>query len=809
MGYSMNVEEALEIADEALFATTGKHLTDVQKSIFEGSWKDQAYRVIAENCYREEQHVKNEGWKLWKLLSKALGEEVSKNNFKAAIERRGQQPKAKLEIPKFYIEALVKEVRKKIRPIIQERHGKMKVLDMNHPIEIGEIYTHVNILESITGRKRLKISDFSQKFDPESEDFERIGFGKVAEAGVRGEEAVKRYSKLMVLGKPGAGKTTFLRYLALQAIEGKLKPERVPIFVTLREFADSKDKTNLLQFIVQYYSISESEIIELLQQGRILLLLDGLDEVKEEDFDDLLKEINNFIGNFYFSEVYKTDSSKNPHLKFEELCSQFPNKIYSNSFVITCRIAAKDYALDNFVDVEVADFNETQIQEFVQKWFKVKDSDNDAEFFMGQINANPPVKELATSPLLLTLLCLEFEDSGDFPTDRSELYKRAIHTLLRKWDSKRRIVRDQVYKNLSVSRKEDLLSEIAWKTFERKEYFFKQRDLEQYIGEYIRNLPDAKNDPEALQLDSEAVLKSIESQHGLLVERARGIYSFSHLTFQEYFAARKVFISCNPYSMEDKILNSLASHITEQRWREVFLLVFGMLPNAGCLLLIFKSKVDRIIADDQKLQNILADINKTSLSVKTQYTPVFIRALGFESSFNSIVNDLETRILFDYEEGNFSIRVENFFVTIKNLDNNRKYISFLLASIFDVNFGALESTLLLREFVFNNGMFVKLKWKNVVLKYFPQLSAKDIADKKRNFIKIKSELKKLEIAGLKRTQVNTSVAMIQYYESNKFLIECLRSGCYVSPEVREEIEETLLLPIEEIEKWKQQHRPNS
>ena len=418
----MNVEEALKIADQAIFDKTGKYLTDVQQSIFEGSLNDQPYRVIAENCYREEQHVKNEGSKLWKLLSEALGEKVTKSNLKAAIERRRQQPKPELETPKSNIEALVEEVRQKIRPIIQERHGKMKVLDMNHPIEIGEIYTNVNILESITGRKRLKVSEFAEKFDPEAEDFERFGFGKVAEAGVRGEEAVKRYSKLMVLGKPGAGKTTFLRYLAIQAIEGKLKPERVPILVTLREFADSKDTTDLLEFIAQYYSLSESEIIELLQQGRILLLLDGLDEVKEEDFDDLLKAIRNFIGKFYFSEVYKTDSSKYPHLKSEELCSQFPNKIYSNSFVITCRIAAKDYALDNFVDVEVADFNETQIKEFVQKWFKVKDSDNDSEYFMEQINANPPVKELATSPLLLTLLCLEFEDSGDFPTDRAELY---------------------------------------------------------------------------------------------------------------------------------------------------------------------------------------------------------------------------------------------------------------------------------------------------------------------------------------------------------------------------------------------------
>lgn len=49
----------------------------------------------------------------------------------------------------------------------------------------------------------------------------------------------------------------------------------------------------------------------------------------------------------------------------------------------------------------------------------------------------------------------------------------------------------------------------------------------------------------------------------------------------------------------------------------------------------------------------------------------------------------------------------------------------------------------------------------------------------------------------------------KYFYANKILVDCLNSDCYVSREVREEIEETLLLPIEEIEKWKQQHRPTN
>ncbi len=159
------------------------------------------------------------------------------------------------------------------------------------------------------------------------------------------------------------------------------------------------------------------------------------------------------------------------------------------------------------------------------------------------------------------MLCLEFEDSGEFPSERAELYKRATNTLLRKWDAKRGILRDIAYKQLSVQRKEDLLSEIALITFKQGEYFFKQRQIEEYIANYIQNLPNAQIQPEVLQVDSQAVLKSIEAQHGLLVERAVGIYSFSHLTFHEYFTARGIYNNCNSYSFDDPVINDLVKYV--------------------------------------------------------------------------------------------------------------------------------------------------------------------------------------------------------------------------------------------------------
>ncbi len=178
--------------------------------------------------------------------------------------------------------------------------------------------------------------------------------------------------------------------------------------------------------------------------------------------------------------------------------------------------------------------------------------------------------------------------------------------LLKKWDAKRGIYRDQVYKKLSPQRKEDLLSKIALTTFEAGDYFFKKKEAERYITDYIRNLPGANTDEEALQLDSEAVLSSIEAQHGLLIERAKGIYSFSHLTFHEYFTAREIII--NQQSSEEA-LRKLVSHLTDRQWREVFLLAAGMSSLADRLLLLMKHKADHLIDGCESLEQILYWVN--------------------------------------------------------------------------------------------------------------------------------------------------------------------------------------------------------
>jgi len=83
----MEVQEVLKIADDIVFAKTGKHLDHLQEAILRGTWQRQKYPEIAKTCYRSEAHVKKVASKLWKVLSEKLGEDINQSNFRYTMER--------------------------------------------------------------------------------------------------------------------------------------------------------------------------------------------------------------------------------------------------------------------------------------------------------------------------------------------------------------------------------------------------------------------------------------------------------------------------------------------------------------------------------------------------------------------------------------------------------------------------------------------------------------------------------------------------------------------------------------------------
>jgi predicted NACHT family NTPase len=664
------------------------------------------------------------------------------------------------------IDALVQEVRKKVTPDIKERCGTMRVLDMTQSIGLCNIYTDVNIFEKITGRTRRKIAELLQNFDVE--DFDRFGLGKVTQKRVPGLQAVEQHSKLMVLGKPGAGKTTFLKYLAMQCIEGEFQKERFPIFITLKEFAEAPEKPNLLKYITERLSecdLTDADVKakQLLKQGKVLVLLDGLDEVREENTKSVLDQVQEF--SYQFS---------------------------TNQLIITCRIAAKEYTFQGFTEVEVADFDSEQIATFAQNWFQSKKDAVKGKRFIEKLEENKPIQELATNPLLLTLLCLVFGEAGDFPANRSELYTEGVDVLLKKWDVGRNIERDKVYKELSLQGKENLLSHIALTTFEQKNYFFKKKTVEDYIADFIRNLRNANTAPEALELDSEAILKSIEAQHGLLVARATGIYSFSHLTFHEYFAAREI--------KERSDWAKLAEHVAEKRWREVFLLTTGMVRSADDLLKLMKQKIDELLAGDEQLQYFLSWVNRKSNSVEVPYNLAAVRALYLGFSLPKSHD-------WTYEIAR-SLDTTNTLVPTRALAPEfalDRHLFRTLEKFFRLRFSASESIC----YIFTPQDNLPPTLESKLQQYIEALKSKR---QQQQYIKGTINNDSEDWTEQLRTEIRLEMInyrdighdwqftdaqeelLKQYYNANKLLVDCFNSDCYVSREVRQEIEDTLLLP---------------
>ena len=93
---------------------------------------------------------------------------------------------------------------------------------------------------------------------------------------------------------------------------------------------------------------------------------------------------------------------------------QFITKYDANRFVISCRIASSNYNFNGFDYVEMADFSDQQVEVFVHRWFAKSKQKIDG--FLKELSKekNSGIKEMTTSPLLLTLLCNSFESSGAF-----------------------------------------------------------------------------------------------------------------------------------------------------------------------------------------------------------------------------------------------------------------------------------------------------------------------------------------------------------------------------------------------------------
>ncbi|MEM6521501.1 MAG: NACHT domain-containing protein [Cyanobacteria bacterium P01_C01_bin.70] len=418
---------------------------------------------------------------------------------------------------------------------------------------------------------------------------------------------------LMVLGGPGIGKSTFLRKIGLEALKPQsdetkqIQRDCIPVLIELKEFRD--DTVDLKQKIADEFDTcgfpeAEAFTEASLAQGKLLVLLDGLDEVPTRNLNTVIKHIEDFV-----------DAHD------------------QNAFVASCRIAAyrssQGTFFNRFTDVTLAEFDDEQIEQFIRRWFcsqlDREAGTADRYWDLLQKDEHKATKELAQTPLLLTFLCLVYDREQTLPAQRSTLYGKALNILLSEWAAQKRLEQDPIYEGFHPDLEKVLLAEIAYESFKNDQLFFLKDDLTRRITEFLADTLDAPR-----HLDGAKVLEAIEKQQGILVERATDIYSFSHLTLQEYLTAFHI--------IEERLESELVEqHLTNERWREVFLLATGLSGNRGVQILkTLETSVHEIIASYPKLCKI---IDWTTFIIKSscqKYSAIAQKAAALAIALESI-----------------------------------------------------------------------------------------------------------------------------------------------------------------------------
>ncbi|MBU7586518.1 MAG: NACHT domain-containing NTPase [Nostoc sp. TH1S01] len=713
---------------------------------------------------------------------------------------------AQSNINKRDLNILVQEIRQKRQGKIQDQCCTVQMLDIAQAIPLVDIYTPVYVLEQITSQRWIEIGDLLKDFCFES-GFNRVGQTQLHKK-LPGLEAASLYSKLMVLGKPSAGKTTFLKYLALGCNQGEIKPNHVAIFISLKDFTeDFKDNSDfsLLEYISQEFlscGIEAESTLSVLTEGQALILLDGLDEVQAEYVNQVNKEIRRFYQSYY-----------------------------KNQFVISCRIAAQKYKFSGFTEVEISDFDMQQAETFVKNWFVAvaheskEDGDSIGNLFIHQLHLpeNKQLRELAITPILLHFICLLFQAKSEFTFKPTKLYDEALNILLGRWDEVRGIERHSIDWHFSIASAKKLLAQIAAITFEQENYFFEQEQIQSLISQHLSKYNYYVYNDSILinqqMQDSERLLKILEVDYGLLVQRSHGIYSFSHLALQEYLTAKNIVIN---YQKES--LNQLITHLPEKRWQNVFLLTVSMLNNAEEMLRVMKQKIDDLVANDQKIQDFLLWLYQKSNSVATQYQAGAIRAFYLVCVGRSLEvflkgsNSPQHQVFANSSSYGLECAI------IGNLAFNPELaIDEFLASTFACA-GELEfacNYILNDAIVFDYAHALNIafdKALNLVIeskfKQFLQNLKKQLPNAHNHPHKFRKwwiehgkfwneKFRELLIQyrnichDWQFSQQQIEVIQ-QYYIANKLLINCLNIANNITPAIRQEIEETLLLAIAKV-----------
>ena len=338
------------------------------------------------------------------------------------------------------------------------------------------------------------------------------------------------YRRIAIIAPPGAGKTTLLEHLTLtyaqqaQRRKHRKAPNLIPVLLYLRTVREAvaDDNPPTLTTIIE----NQPKIKTLnprgwfetqLKQGKCLVLLDGLDEVADED------------------------QRRKVSLWVDQQMHDYPK----SCFILTSRPFGYDQAALEQVGtvLEVQPFNLQQMQQFIENWYLQnelksrlgKDDEGvrqvattQANDLITRIKNSSPLATMALNPLLLTMIATVHCYRGALPGRRVELYSEICDVLLgRRQDAK------GIPDSLTALQKRSILQVLALALMRQNTREFSPQLGCELIHDKLRGIAGDSIQPATF-------LEAISNQTGLLIEREKSLYEFSHKSFQEYLAAIEV-----------------------------------------------------------------------------------------------------------------------------------------------------------------------------------------------------------------------------------------------------------------------------